>query len=168
MDVIETERLVLCHLSEEDAPFIFELLNTPEWIQFIGDRGIKTMDDAKLYIQNGPVKSYSRFGFGLFLVKLKSDQVPIGMCGLIKRDSLEDVDIGFAFLTHYTGKGYAFEAAAATLKYARETIKLTRVVAITNEDNVPSIKLLEKIGLHFEKKVIFESETQPLLLFATQ
>lgn len=168
MDVIETERLILCHLSETDAPFIFELLNTPEWIQFIGDRGIKTMDDAKLYIQNGPVKSYSRFGFGLFLVKLKADQTPVGMCGLIKRDSLEDVDIGFAFLAPYTGKGYAFEAATATLNYATTVLKLQRVVAITNEDNVQSIRLLEKIGLRFEKKIKFESEMEPLLLFATQ
>ncbi|MEO6442475.1 MAG: GNAT family N-acetyltransferase [Chitinophagales bacterium] len=157
----------MCHLSDADAPFIFELLNTPEWIQFIGDRGIKTLDDAKLYIQNGPVKSYSRFGFGLLLVKLKSDQTSVGICGLIKRDSLEDVDIGFAFLARYTGKGYAFEAATSTLNYARTTLKLQRVVAITNEDNVQSIRLLEKTGLRFENKIKFESETEPLLLFTT-
>ncbi|MGB3076612.1 MAG: GNAT family N-acetyltransferase, partial [Chitinophagales bacterium] len=94
MDVIVTERLILCHLALDDAPFIFELLNTPEWLQFIGDRGIKTLDDAKLYITNGPMKSYDQNGFGLFLVKLIADDTPIGICGLIKRPSLEDVDIG--------------------------------------------------------------------------
>ncbi|MEP7129448.1 MAG: GNAT family N-acetyltransferase [Chitinophagales bacterium] len=167
MNLIVTERLILSHLALDDAPFIFELLNTPEWIQFIGDRGIKTLDDAKLYIASGPIKSYDQNGFGLFLVKLKTDDTPIGICGLIKRPSLEDVDIGFAFLSAYTGQGYATEAAAATLEYGKVNIGLKRIVAITNDDNVHSIRLLEKIGLRFERKIKFEAEAQELLLFAT-
>lgn len=169
MDVIVTERLILSYLSMEDAPFIFELLNTPEWIQFIGDRGIRTLTDARLYITNGPVKSYDQNGFGLFLVKLKVDGTPIGLCGLIKRLSLEDVDIGFAFLSAYTGKGYAAESAAATLEYGKINIGLRRIVAITNDSNIHSIRLLEKIGMRYERRIKFEAEAEAeeLLLYAT-
>ena len=115
MNVIQTDRLLLAPLTIEDAPFIFELLNTPEWLQYIGDRGIKSQEDAANYILTGPVRSYSQNGFGLLLVKLKDSNTPIGICGLINRPALDDVDIGFAFLSRYTGQGYAFEAANATL-----------------------------------------------------
>lgn len=168
MNIIETDRLILCHLSTDDAPFIFELLNTPGWLQFIGDRGIKTLEDASNYALNGPIKSYEKFGFGLYLTKLKDDNTPIGICGLIKRDTLEDVDIGFAFLPEHSGKGYAFEAATATLNYARKNLGLQRIVAITDEDNVNSIRLLEKTGLVFEKKIQMPGEEKELLLFATK
>lgn len=166
MNVIQTDRLLLAHLTAEDAPFIFELLNTPEWLQYIGDRGIKTLEDASNYLLNGPLKSYSLNGFGLFLVKLKDSNTPIGICGLIRRPALEDVDIGFAFLSRYTGQGYAFEAANATLTYAQKEHGLSRVVAITTADNVHSIRLLEKTGMHFEKKVRMEEDADELLLYA--
>lgn len=115
MNIIQTDRLILYHLGINDIDFIYELLNSPAWIKYIGDRGIKTLDDAKKYIINGPMKSYEKFGFGLWLTKLKNDETPIGICGLLKRETLNDIDIGFAFLPQYTGKGYAFEAASATL-----------------------------------------------------
>lgn len=166
MNVIQTDRLLLVHLTAEDAPFIFELLNTPEWLQYIGDRGIKTLEDASNYLLNGPLKSYSLNGFGLFLVKLRDSNTPIGICGLIRRPALEDVDIGFAFLSRYTGQGYAFEAANATLTYAQKELGLSRVVAITTADNVHSIRLLEKTGMNFEKKVRIEEDADELLLYA--
>src|SRR5436853_4233829 len=131
MKTIETTRLLLCPIAENDAPFIFSLLNSPSWIRYIGDRGIKTLDDAKKYIRDVPLKSYLQHGFGLLLVKLKSDNMPLGICGLIKRDTLKDVDIGFAFLDGHTGKGYAFESAQAVMDSAKKDFKIKKVVAIT-------------------------------------
>jgi RimJ/RimL family protein N-acetyltransferase len=165
MDVFETDRLALSHLSADDASFIFELLNTPGWLQFIGDRGIKTLHDAEQYILNGPVKSYENNGFGLMAVRLKDSLEAIGICGLIKRAGLDDIDIGFAFLPAYNGKGYAAEAAHATLEYGFTTLGLNRIVAITNEDNIHSIRLLKKIGMQYERKILLDGDKEELLLF---
>ncbi|GAB4051330.1 GNAT family N-acetyltransferase [Spirosoma litoris] len=151
--MLETERLVLDKLTVEDAPFMLELLNTPLWLRFIGDRKVRTLDDARQYILNGAIKSYEQMGFGPFLVKLKSGGTPIGMCGLFKRDTLEDMDIGFAFLPNSIGKGYGFEAATAVMTYARDVLSANRIVGITNPDNQNSIHLLEKLGFCFERKV---------------
>lgn len=166
MNILETERLILSEYENSDAAFIMELLNTPSWLQFIGDRNIKSLDDARNYILNTPVASYRKNGFGLYSVKLKDGNIPIGMCGLIRRESLEDVDIGFALLPQFEGKGYAYEAAAAMLDYAKTHLKLKRIVAITNIDNVSSIRLLEKLGLKFEKNIKFEKEEKELKLFS--
>ncbi|MBK6482428.1 MAG: GNAT family N-acetyltransferase [Chitinophagaceae bacterium] len=165
MNVFETDRLALSHLSADDATFIFELLNTPGWLQFIGDRGIKTLHDAAQYILNGPVKSYKSNGFGLLAVRLKDSLEAIGICGLIKRAGLDDIDIGFAFLPAYNGKGYAAEAAHATLDYGFENVGLNRIVAITNEDNINSIRLLKKIGMQYERKILLDGDSEELLLF---
>src|SRR5215218_10903110 len=119
LHVLSTERLVLRRLAAEDAEFILELMNDPDWLRFIGDRGIRTVEDARGYIATGPVDMYARLGFGLYAVELREDRTPIGICGLIRRDWLEDVDLGFAFLPHFRGAGYAHEAAAETLEYAR-------------------------------------------------
>jgi RimJ/RimL family protein N-acetyltransferase len=135
----------------DDAGFILELLNEPAFIKNIADRGVRNLDDARQYIENGPAVSYQRFGFGLFLVELKESGVPIGMCGLIKRDALEDVDIGYAFLQRFWSKGYAYESASAVMEYGRSVLKIKRIVAIVAPDNQASIKVLEKIGLQFEK-----------------
>ena len=113
MTVLETERLVLRRLCSDDAEFILELLNQPSFLRYIGDKGVRNAEDAVQYIQTGPQASYERFGFGLYLVELKETGVSIGMCGLLKRDSLPDVDVGFAFLSDYWLQGYAFESAAA-------------------------------------------------------
>ena len=131
MNILQTERLILSEFTFDDAPFIIEIVNTPKWLQFIGNRNVKTIDDAKNYLANGPLKSYKKFGFGLYKVTLKKENIPIGMCGLIKRDTLEHPDIGFAFLPQHEKKGYAFESAFATLVYAKANFKLQRIVAIS-------------------------------------
>jgi RimJ/RimL family protein N-acetyltransferase len=164
--VAETDRLVLRRLTVEDAPFILELLNDPDWLRFIGDKGVRTLEDAQNYILTGPIESYARRGFGLFLVERKADATSIGLCGLLKRDVLEDVDVGYAFLPGYRGKGYAVEAAAAALRFGKETVGLTRVAAITNPGNARSIRVLEKLGLAFEKMVRLSEEAPEISFFA--
>lgn len=165
--ILETDRLQLCKITPNDVEFIFELLNTPTWLQYIGDKGIKTLADARDYIITGPMASYNKHDFGLWLVKLKQEQIPIGMCGLIKRDYLENVDIGFALLPQYTGKGYAYEAAKATLDYAQTNLALKKIVAFTNTDNEHSISLLKKIGLSFDKMITIPNDSKELMLFST-
>lgn len=163
MIVRETERLNLRWLDIKDAPFILELVNDPAWIQFIGDKGVRNLEDAKNYILNGPVDMYKKIGFGLYLVERKEDLTPLGMCGLIKRDSLEDVDIGFAFLEKFRSKGYGYESAAAVMEYGVQKLGMKRIVAITSIDNINSGKLLEKVGLRFEK--IISGSEEDLKLF---
>ncbi|MCP5094178.1 MAG: GNAT family N-acetyltransferase [Chloroflexi bacterium] len=153
MIILETDRLIVSQLSLEDAPFILELLNEPSFIQNIGDRGVRTLDDARNYLLSGPLKSYEQHGFGLFMTKLKSNNLPIGMCGLIKRDGLDDVDIGYAFMPQFWGKGYASEAGTAVLYYGTNRLNLPRIIAITSPDNHGSIRVLEKIGLIFDKMI---------------
>jgi RimJ/RimL family protein N-acetyltransferase len=151
--LIETERLSLCELTADDAPFILELLNDSSFLRFIGDKGVRTLEDAREYIRKGPVDSYQRHGFGLYLVKLRDGEVPIGICGLVKRETLEDVDIGFAFLPRFWSQGYALESASAVMTYGRRVIGLNRIVAITDPDNESSIRLLGKLGLRFDRMV---------------
>jgi RimJ/RimL family protein N-acetyltransferase len=165
MLVLHTDRLTLRPLTEHDAAFILQLLNEPSFIRFIGDRGMRTPHDARAYIRKGLVASYERFGFGLLLVTLKEDGTPIGICGLLKRDTLEDVDVGFAFLPAYWSKGYGFESASAVIADGRTTLGLTRIVAITNPDNVASIRLLEKLGLTFERMIRIADEGKELRLY---
>jgi RimJ/RimL family protein N-acetyltransferase len=167
MRVLETERLVLRWLSADDAEFMLALLNDPAWLRFIGDRGVRTLEGARDYIVNGPMAMYSRFGFGLYATEIKETGAVAGLCGLVKRDGLDDVDIGFAFLPAYRSQGYAYEAASATMAYARDTLGLERIVAITSEDNHSSGRLLEKIGLRFEKMVQLPNDGEVLRLFAT-
>ncbi len=168
MPILETERLSLCQLKIEDAPFIYELLNSPEWIQYIGDREIRTLDDARNYIEKGPMSSYSRNGFGLYLTRLKTDDTPIGLCGLIKRETLAHPDIGFAFLSEFMGKGFAFESASAVLKQGKTSLGLETILAITDTNNQRSIKLLKRLGLLFEKTITLPPEEKELLLFSSK
>lgn len=166
MTVLETDRLVLRKLSVDDAEFILELLNEPSFLHFIGDKGVRTLDDARAYILQGPVDSYQRHGFGLYLTALKEGAVPIGICGLLQRETLADVDIGFAFLPAFWSMGYALEAAAAVKAYGMDNLGLRRIVAITNPDNVPSIKLLEKIGLKYERMIKMTADGKEIRLHA--
>lgn len=166
MNVIETPRLVLRQLTPDDAAFILELLNDPTWLRFIGDRGVRTLDEARNYILNGPVASYEKHGFGLWLTLRKADGAPVGICGLLKRDSLEDVDVGFAFLQRFHAQGYASECAAATLEYGRGILGLKRIVAVTSPDNTGSIRVLEKLGLRYEKTVQLSPTALAIKLFA--
>jgi RimJ/RimL family protein N-acetyltransferase len=166
MKVLDTERLGLRWLSAEDAAFMLELVNDPAWLRFIGDRGVRTLKDARDYILNGPVAMYHRVGFGLYLVELKQSRTPIGICGLIERVGLEDIDIGFAFLPAFCGQGYAYESAAAIMCHARDTVGLNRVVAITAPDNQRSIRLLKKLGLSFENMLRLGEDQSEVMLFA--
>jgi RimJ/RimL family protein N-acetyltransferase len=149
--VLETSRLSLRRLSVEDAGFILALLNDPSFLRHIGDKGVRTEADACRYILTGPVDSYERFGFGMYLVELKETGEAIGICGLLKRDWLEDVDVGFALLPRFWSRGYAFEAASSVLAHAREAFGLKRMLAITSRDNVASMGLLAKLGFRFER-----------------
>ncbi|HKP37059.1 MAG TPA: GNAT family N-acetyltransferase [Pyrinomonadaceae bacterium] len=166
MKVLETERLVLKHLSIEDAAFILRLLNEPSFIQYIGDKKVRTLDDARQYIENGPRKSYEENGFGLNKVELKSTGEPMGISGLVKRDTLPEPDIGFAFLPEYWNQGYAIESARAVMDHARNVLGITRVVAITSPENDASARLLEKIGLRFQRLIKFTDESAEIKLFA--
>ena len=164
MTILETDRLIVRHVSIDDAAFILGLLNEPSWLRFIGDKGVRTLDDARGYILSGPIESYGRFGFGLYMTLQKSDGARIGLCGLLKREALPDVDIGFALLPAHWGKGYALEAAAAVLEHGRTTHGLRRIVAITNPDNERSIQLLEKLGMR-QNGTVRISDTGPDLKY---
>ncbi len=163
-EILNTQRLILREINLDDAPFIFELLNSKGWLEFIGDRGVNSIEDAKNYITNHYLKSYKEHGYGSYLLKRKSDGAILGMSGLFNRPQLEDIDIGFALLPEHSGKGYAFEAASAILDYAIEVLEIERVTAITTFENKNSQKLLEKIGLHFEKPILFN--TEELMLYS--
>ncbi|HEY2906713.1 MAG TPA: GNAT family N-acetyltransferase [Vicinamibacterales bacterium] len=166
MSEIETGRLRLRRLSVADAPFILELLNDPSFLRFIGDKGVRTLDDARKYIGT-QIASYERFGFGLYLTERKDDGAPIGICGLVKRDSLDDVDVGFAFAPAFWSQGYAAESAAAVIAHATGILKLPRVVAITNPDNTASMNLLNKIGLRFSRMTRLTADGPEVRLFST-
>ena len=167
MKILETERLILQQASTDDAEFILALLNEPSFIHNIGDRGVQTLDEARDYIINRMVASYENFGFGMYLVILKGTGIPTGLCGLVKRDGLDDVDIGYAFLPQYWSKGYATESALAVKEYAKDTVGLERLVGITAPKNQGSIQVLEKIGLEFEKMVRLSEDDIELKLYAT-
>ncbi len=168
MKILETERLILREQTQDDAAFILALLNSPGWLKYIGERNVKTMLDAANYILNGAMKSYKENGFGLYLTKLKEGDIPVGVCGLIKRPGLEQVDIGFAFLPEHEGRGYGFESATAVMKYGREVLGLGIVVAITTKDNEASISLLKKIGFGLKETVTLPGDTEELLLFESK
>ena len=160
MTILKTQRLILRQLKNDDADFILELVNDPDWLHYIGDKNVHNLDDARDYINNGPVASYKQNGFGLYLVSLEENNIKIGICGLIKRDALDHPDVGFAFLPAFRNQGYAKESAAAVLVYGKDTLGIDRILAITATDNEASGKVLENIGLHFEK-IIKISDDDP-------
>ena len=163
MAIIETERLSLREFTADDAAFILELLNSPGWLQFIGDRNIKNLTDAERYIEATLQKSYKTNGFGFYAIWLKDEEKPIGMSGLVKRDFLEVMDVGFAMLPEFTNKGYAVEAAAATLNFAKTNLNVNRLGAIALPANSRSITLLQKLGFSFQEMV--KSNGEELSLF---
>jgi RimJ/RimL family protein N-acetyltransferase len=168
LKVLETERLILRRLTADDAGFMYALMNDPAYLRFIGDKGIRTVTDARQYILTGPVQCYEHYGYGLYLTELKKRGEPIGICGLVNRESLEDVDIGFAFLPEYWAQGYAQESAAAVIEYGKNVIGLKRIVAVTAADNQSSIRLIEKIGMRFEKMANVFADQPDVKLFATE
>ena len=163
--ILSTERLNLRQFNLNDAQFIVELLNSPGWLAFIGNRNITNRQQAQNYLTNVLIKGYET-GLGFWLVELKNNSMPIGMCGIIKRNNLENPDIGFAFLPQFMGNGYAYEAANATLNFATNQLQLPCVCAITMHENKSSIKLLEKIGLIFKKNIFFADTNEQLMLFS--
>lgn len=165
MTVLETDRLTIRRLTLDDAEFMLTLLNQPSYHQFIGDRGVRTVAAAREYLEAGPLASYAQHGYGLCLTLRKADGVPIGLCGLLRRETLDAPDIGYAFLPAYWSQGYAYEAAAATLDYGQRKLGLARIVAIVSPENYRSIKLLEKLGLGFERLVRLKPEDEALMLF---
>ncbi|PFH04670.1 RimJ/RimL family protein N-acetyltransferase [Collimonas sp. PA-H2] len=168
MKILETERLILRTLNAGDAEFYLSLVTQPAWLKFIGDRGIRTVEAAQAAILSGPVVAQARDGFSFYMTELKEGGLPIGICGLVKRETLDDVDIGYAFLPEFWGKGYAYEAASAVLQHANRVCGLQRVVAITAPDNHASIRLLEKMGLQFEKILQLKDDGSDTKLFAYQ
>jgi RimJ/RimL family protein N-acetyltransferase len=164
--ILETERLRLREFDVGDTEFIIALLNSPGWLEYIGDRNVKTKEQAGSYLENGPLKSYKQNGFGLCMVETK-EGIPIGMSGIIRRDFLEHPDIGFALLPEYQSQGYAFEIADALLKYAKIDLKLATVFAITLPNNTRSIRLLEHIGLRFSKTICRDASGEELLLYSS-
>lgn len=165
MHILDTERLRLRTLSADDAPFYLEVVNTQGFIEFIGDRGIRTAEAAREAIAGGPVAMQAALGHSLYLVERKEDGAAIGMCGLIKRETLPDVDIGYAYLPQFGGKGYATEAAAGVLAYAR-TIGIRRLLAITSPGNEASNAVLKKIGMQFQELVHLTPEDTGTLLYS--
>jgi RimJ/RimL family protein N-acetyltransferase len=164
-EILATERLRLRRLILDDAPFILRLVNEPSWLEFIGDKGVRNEDDARAYLAQGPLDMYARLGFGLYLVELKNGGTPIGICGLIKREALADVDIGFAYLPEFQRRGYALEAARAVLTHARNDYALKRIVAITSPRNRSSIRLLAKLGMTLEQELDLPRDGGRSLLF---
>jgi ribosomal-protein-alanine N-acetyltransferase len=146
-----TPRLVLRRLELDDAAFVVRLLNEPSFLENIGDRGVRDEQDAHRYLREGPMAMYAKYGFGLWHASLKSDGTAIGMCGLLQRNTLPDADIGYAYFPAHWGKGYALEAAEATLRHAAEKFGLRRVIAVVSQGNAGSIRVLEKIGMQFER-----------------
>jgi RimJ/RimL family protein N-acetyltransferase len=163
LNILTTERLILRELVFSDASFIIELLNDPGYIKHIANKNVNNLEQAKNYIENTFIKSYLENGFGLYLVE-KNDKTPIGICGLVKRDIIEDVDIGYAFLEKHCKKGYALEASKAVMNYAKNTLSLSRIVGITTRENSSSIALLTKLGLNYKKDIKFNSK-ETLMLF---
>ncbi len=147
MSVLNTQRLTLDRFTAEDVAFVLELVNEPAFHAYIGDRGVRTLDDARRYIDERLIAHYAAHGFGFWRVSETASGTPIGMCGLARRETLEHVDIGFAMLKRHEGKGYAYEAAAATLAYARDVLGLDQVVAIVVPDNARSTRLLTRLGM---------------------
>ncbi len=147
---LETPRLTLRRLQFDDAPFLVDLLNQPSFIENIGDRGVRSIEDAHRYLREGPMAMYDKFGFGLWHTATR-DGVPVGMCGLLKRDNLPDADIGYAFLPQFWGQGFAYEAAEATLRHGVRKFGLARVLGVVSEGNNGSIRVLEKLGMTFER-----------------
>jgi RimJ/RimL family protein N-acetyltransferase len=164
--LIKTRRLLLRNIDATDADFILRLLNEPAFIRFIGDRKVRSLDDARQYIAAGPQASYQRHGFGLFLVEHQQSHARLGICGLLKRDNLEDVDLGFAIACDYEGQGIAYEAATACLEFAQQSCSLARLVAITLPENTRSLRLLERLGFAFERRMTMPGATEEVLLLA--
>ena len=168
MSILRTERLLLSRLSYADCEFIVELLNEPSFKRYIGDKKVRSHEDAKEYLRNGPVGSYERHGFGMFLVRDKIDSTPMGMCGLVKREEFDAPDVGFAFLQRFWGQGYAVESAIAVLEYGKNVLQLPRIIAMVDSDNGASVRLVVKLGMTFATMARMPGESQDISMYTTE
>lgn len=167
MIILKTERLTICEITTTDTDFMFRLLNSPKWLQFIGNRNIQTIEDAMHYIEHIIRPSYEKYGFGFYKICLNETNTAVGICGLIKRDFLDDIDIGYALLPEYEGEGYAFEATQALFEYAESQLGLSKILAFTTPDNERSIHLLEKLGFSFVKTFLYPDTDEELNLYTS-
>ncbi|MEJ2514962.1 MAG: GNAT family N-acetyltransferase [Gammaproteobacteria bacterium] len=165
MTRIETSRLTLREAHVSDAAFVLELLNDPGWLAHIGDPGVRDLAGARDYIAERLSGSYRAHGFGLYIVELKVAGLPVGLCGLVRRHGLDDPDIGFALLERHCGRGYGLEAARATMDHARNVLGIRRVLAITSRGNRASQKLLESLGLKFERMARLPGQPDEVMLY---
>jgi RimJ/RimL family protein N-acetyltransferase len=165
MTVLETPRLLLRHFTTDDAGFILRLVNEPAFIANIGDRGIRTLDQAAIYLTDGPIASYADHGHGLYMVELKGSREPIGICGLLKRIQFEDIDVGYALLPEFWRRGFAFESACGVLEYARTTLEAEKILALVSPENFPSISLLEKLGFEFAELRQMKEDGLPTAIY---
>lgn len=156
--ICETERLIIRELTEDDAAFILELMNTDDWHRFIGDRGLKTIEDAKAQIREKHIAPYRNDGYGFWGVEEKASGELTGICGLAKRDEETPIDIGFGFLPRFYRKGYGYESSVAVLGYARSVLEIDPIIALTSGENIGSQNLLKKLGMHLQGKKVFKEE----------
>ena len=163
---LETERLYLRRVTLDDADLMLAIWNDPAFVRNVGDRGIRTTEQAREAMQAGALKLYADYGYGPYSMVLKSDGSQIGICGLFRRDNLEDPDIGFAVLPDFCSRGYAGEAALAVLKHARDDLGLRKLTAIVSPDNAPSIGLIEKLGLVFERMITMPGDDEAISLYS--
>jgi RimJ/RimL family protein N-acetyltransferase len=163
--VLETERLSLREMTLDDAAFLLHILNDADFLQYVGDRGIRSIDDARAYLLRGPIDSYRRHGYGMYLAVLKADESVVGLCGLVRRQELPEPDIGFAFLPQYRSRGYASEATAAILEYGSGVLALPRILAIATPDNLPSNRVLQKAGMRLDGAVRLPGDDDDLNLY---
>lgn len=161
--ILESKRLRLRKLVLQDASFILKLLNSPTWLQFIGDRDVKSVADAQSYLVNGPLMSYAALGYGLWLIEFKENAIPVGMCGLLKRPYLDYADIGYALLPEHAGYGYATEIVEATARYAFANLGMDGIAAITTTANSRSINVLKKTGFKYKGPIADEQNREMLL-----
>lgn len=164
--MLTTDRLTLAEFTTADSAFILRLVNTPSWIKYIGERDVSNIAEAEQYLLEGPIKSYRDHGFGFYGMKLRSTGKPIGMCGLIKRDDMKEIDLGFALLPEFEGQGYALEAARAVLEYAAEKLGLVRLIAFTLPNNLRSISLLKRLGFSYEESMLYGTEKEEVDVFS--
>jgi RimJ/RimL family protein N-acetyltransferase len=168
MIITETERLRLRVINTDDAAFYLRLVNQASWIQNISDKGIRTIEQAAISIRDGALALQAKQGFSFYVVEKRDSQMALGLCGLIKRDSLDDVDLGYGFLDEHAGHGYAHEAAQAVVHYAQHTLQLPRLAAITSPDNLRSQHLLVKLGFQLQREITMPNETRPTFLYLTE
>jgi RimJ/RimL family protein N-acetyltransferase len=164
--IVETRRLKLRELTADDAEFVFRLVNEPSFLANIGDKGVRTLADAREFILDGPWRRNQKPGYGQFLVELKPDGIPIGVCGLLYRERLDVTDIGCAFLPRYWRRGFAFEAATGVMEYGRTSLGITKIVGLTHKDNLASIGLLERFGMTFERTVKMSDDDPGTALYS--